>query len=78
MSCCKVITSAGNGIGNGSRQVRDGVETPSMTLRLFLEEFCRLIFFEHVQNFHETCEEIANHCDCLKTALRHSRECMPL
>ena len=37
--------------------------------------------FEHVQNFRDpfasvcdTCEEIRNHGDCFKTALRHTRE----
>ena len=69
----------------GSRRVWDTRDDFATILRLFCEEFCRikkfnmLNFFANVLRLFatvcDTCEEIANHCDCFETALRLTREC---
>ena len=67
----------------------EGSETSSRRVRDTCDDFATIWqgilshkIFEHVQNFREpfetlcdTSEEIANHCDCFKTALRLTREC---
>ena len=58
-------------IARGRRQVRDGFETPAMTLQVFNEEFCCIKFLNmfkffattlrHLATLGDTCEQITNH-----------------
>ena len=66
------------GSATGSRRVRDTRDDFATILRGILSHK----IFEHVQNFRkpfatlcDTSEEIANHCDSFKSALRRTREC---
>ena len=68
-------------IARGRRQVRDGFETPAMTLRLFCEEFCRIKFLNMFKIFATTLRHLATHArklritgDCFETALRATRD----
>ena len=68
-------------IARGRRQVRDGLETPATTLRLFCEEFCRIKFLNMFKIFATTLRHLATHArilritgDCFETALRATRD----
>ena len=58
----------------GRRQVRDGFETPAITLRPFCEEFCRIQFLNMFKIFVTTLRRLATHArklritgDCFET-----------
>ena len=74
MSCSKMIATK-------LRQVRDGFETPAMTLRPFCKEFCRMKFLNMFKIFATTLRHLATHArklritgDGFETALRPTRD----
>ena len=68
-------------IARGRRHVRDGFETPAMTLRPICEEFYRIKFLNVFKIFATTLRHLATHArklritgDCFETALRPTRD----
>ena len=68
-------------IVRGQRQVGDGFETPTMLLRPFCKEFCRIKFLNMFKVIATALPHLATHAsklritgDCFETALRPTRD----
>ena len=55
------------------QRVGDRFETPAISFDYFAKEFC-CVNFEHFRELFAPHEEIENHCNCCKTALRLTHE----